>query len=86
MKIAFTDSGWNDYLWFQENDRKLLKRINLLIRDTSRSPFEGIGKPEPLKGDLSGHWSRRVTDEHRLVYTVTPNTLIIVACRFHYKD
>lgn len=84
MKIAFTESGWSDYLWFQENDRKLLKRINLLIRDATRSPFEGIGKPEPLKGDLSGHWSRRITDEHRLVYTVTPDTLIIIACRFHY--
>lgn len=86
MKIAFTESGWDDYLWFQEYDRKLLKRINLLIKDASRSPFEGIGKPEPLKGDLSGHWSRRITDEHRLVYTVTPDQLIIIACRFHYKD
>jgi toxin YoeB len=84
MRIAFTESGWNDYLWFHEFDRKLLKRINLLIRDTSRSPFEGIGKPEPLKGDLSGHWSRRITDEHRLVYTVTPGELITIACRFHY--
>jgi toxin YoeB len=86
MKIAFTESSWNDYLWFLENDRKLLKRINLLIKDASRSPFEGIGKPEALKGDLSGHWSRRITEEHRLVYTVTPGELIIVACRFHYKD
>jgi toxin YoeB len=68
MKIAFTESGWDDYLWFQENNRKLLKRINLLIRDASRSPFEGIGKPEPLKGDLAGHWSRRITDEHRFHY------------------
>lgn len=57
MKIAFTESGWNDYLWFNENDRKLLKRINLLIKDTLRSPFAGIGKPEPLRGDLSGYWS-----------------------------
>ena len=86
MRIAFTESGWDDYLWFQEYDRKLLKRINLLIKDASRSPFEGIGKPEPLKGDLSGHWSRRITDEHRLIYTVTTNELIIIACRFHYKD
>jgi toxin YoeB len=86
MKIAFTESGWNDYLWFFQNDRKVLKRINLLIKDSSRSPFEGIGKPEPLKGDLSGHWSRRITEEHRLVYTVTADELIIIACRFHYKD
>jgi toxin YoeB len=84
MRIAFTESGWDDYVWFQEFDRKLLKRINLLIKDTSRSPFEGIGKPEPLKGDLSGHWSRRITEEHRLVYAVAPDQLIIVACRFHY--
>jgi toxin YoeB len=85
MRIAFTDSGWNDYLWFTENDRKLLKRINLLIKDTLRSPFEGIGKPEPLRGDLSGYWSRRINDEHRLVYKVTAQELIVIACRFHYK-
>ena len=87
MRITFTESGWDDYLWIQEHDRKLLKRINLLIRDACRSPFEGIGKPEPLKGDLSGYWSRRITDEHRLVYSATTNELIIIACRFHYgKD
>ncbi|HBB97978.1 MAG TPA: Txe/YoeB family addiction module toxin [Blastocatellia bacterium] len=85
MKIAFTESGWNDYLWFNENDRKLLKRINLLIKDALRSPFAGIGKPEPLRGDLSGYWSRRINDEHRLVYKATSQELIIVACRFHYK-
>jgi toxin YoeB len=85
MRIAFTESGWDDYLWFQEYDRKLIKRINLLIKDARRSPFEGIGKPEPLKGDLSGYWSRRITEEHRLVYTVTPNELIVIACRFHYR-
>jgi toxin YoeB len=84
MRITFTPSAWEDYLWLQENDRKLIKRINLLIRDCSRSPFEGIGKPEPLKGELSGNWSRRITQEHRLVYHVTPTELIIVACRFHY--
>ena len=84
MKIAFTESGWNDYLWFNEHNRKLLKRINLLIKDVLRSPFEGIGKPEPLKGDLSGYWSRRINDEHRLVYEVTSQELIVVACRFHY--
>jgi toxin YoeB len=86
MRIVFTESGWDDYLWFQQNDRKLLKRINLLIRDASRSPFEGLGKPEPLKGDLARHWSRRITDEHRLVYTVKADQLIVVACRFHYKN
>jgi toxin YoeB len=85
MRIAFTEAAWRDYLWFLEFDRKLIKRINLLIKDASRSPFEGIGKPEPLKGDLSGHWSRRINDEHRLVYTVRPDELIIIACKFHYK-
>ena len=85
MRIAFTDSGWHDYLWFNENDRKLLKRINLLIKDALRSPFEGIGKPEPLRGDLSGYWSRRINDEHRLVYKITSEELIVIACRFHYK-
>lgn len=84
MRLTFTESGWADYVWLQENDRKLLKRINLLIRDIVRSPFDGIGKPEPLKGDLSGRWSRRINHEHRLVYEVTPNGLIIIACRYHY--
>lgn len=84
MRISFTPSAWDDYLWFQENERKLIRRINLLIRDCARAPFEGIGKPEPLKGELSGNWSRRITQEHRLVYRVTSTDLIIVACRFHY--
>ena len=84
MRIVFTPSAWDDYVWFQENDRKLVKRINLLIRDCARAPFEGIGKPEPLKGDLTGNWSRRITQEHRLVYQVRSIDLIIVACRFHY--
>jgi toxin YoeB len=84
MKLSFTPSGWEDYLWFQEHDRKLLKRINLLIKDVLRTPFEGIGKPELLKADLSGYWSRRITDEHRLIYITTPHEVTIVACRFHY--
>lgn len=78
MRITFTESGWEDYLWIQEHDRKLLKRINLLIKDTCRAPFEGIGKPEPLKVDLSGYWSRRITDEHRLIYSATANELIVI--------
>jgi toxin YoeB len=84
MRITFTQSGWADYLWLQENDRKLLKRANLLIKDTVRSPFEGIGKPEPLKGELSGRWSRRINHEHRLLYEVTAGELVIIACRYHY--
>ncbi|RRR71964.1 MAG: Txe/YoeB family addiction module toxin [Candidatus Viridilinea halotolerans] len=86
MKLSFTRSAWDDYLWFQEHDRKLLKRINLLIQDIVRSPYEGIGKPEALKANLSGYWSRRVNDEHRLVYRVNANEVIIVACRYHYTD
>ena len=84
MKIAFTESGWKDYLWFQNSDRKLLKRINALIKDAIRNPFEGLGKPEPLKSELSGYWSRRITSEHRLVYRATKSEIIIIACRYHY--
>lgn len=85
MRLVFTQSGWEDYLWFQENDRRLAKRINQLIRDIQRSPFSGIGKPEALKGDLSGFWSRRISGEHRLVYQIGDGDLVIVACRFHYR-
>lgn len=84
MKVVFTESGWQDYLWFQEHNRPLLKRINDLIRDAQRSPFRGLGKPEPLKGELSGYWSRRINTEHRLVYSVSENELTIIACRRHY--
>jgi len=85
MRITFTPSAWEDYLWFQVNDRNLVKRINLLIKDCIRAPFEGIGKPEPLKGELSGHWSRRITQEHRLIYTTTAAELVVIACRYHYE-
>ncbi|HET6384099.1 MAG TPA: Txe/YoeB family addiction module toxin [Armatimonadota bacterium] len=85
MKLCFTPSAWDDYLWFQAHDRKLLKRINLLIQVTLRSPFEGIGKLEQLKGDLAGYWSRRINDEHRLVYSATATEIIIIACRYHYS-
>lgn len=86
MKLTFTESGWGDYLWFQENDKKLLKRINTLIKEVLRTPLEGIGKPEPLKANLSGYWSRRINPEHRLVYEVLEDSIMIVACRFHYQD
>ncbi len=85
MNIEFTKSAWDNYLWFQANDLKLLKRINQLIKETSRTPFEGTGKPEPLKANLSGYWSRRINSEHRLVYRVADKKLVIVSCRFHYK-
>lgn len=84
MKLCFTPTAWDDYLWFQEHDRKLLKRINLLIQAILRSPFEGIGKPEPLKVDLTGYWSRRINDEHRLVYSANIPEIIVIACRYHY--
>ncbi len=84
MKILFTPEGWDDYLWFQQNDKAGLKRINLLIKATLRDPFAGPGKPEPLKHNLSGYWSRRITAEHRLVYTVEGDELQIVMCRYHY--
>jgi len=86
MKLCFTPSAWGDYLWFQEHDRRIVKRINLLIKDILRSPFDGIGKPEPLRAELSGYWSRRITSEHRLVYSATLEEVIIIACRYHYAD
>ena len=85
MKLVFTELGWEDYLWFQDNNRKLIKRINLLIKDAKRNPYSGIGKPEPLKSNLSGYWSRRINSEHRLVYEVSETELIIVSCRYHYN-
>ncbi|MEZ4528238.1 MAG: Txe/YoeB family addiction module toxin [Desulfobacterales bacterium] len=85
MKVTFTESSWTDYVWFQENDRKLLKRINSLIKEIKRNPFEGVGKPEPLKANLRGYWSRRINSEHRLVYGVSGDKLTIISCRFHYE-
>lgn len=85
MIISFTEIGWDDYLWFQQNDKKLIKKINTIIKDIKRTPFEGIGKPEMLKANLSGYWSRRISQEHRLVYFITENDISIIQCRFHYK-
>ena len=84
MELSWLPTGWEDYLYWQKTDKKTLRRINLLIKDTIRSPFEGIGKPEPLKANLSGWWSRRITGEHRLVYRVHNNRLIVMMCRHHY--
>lgn len=84
MKILFTDESWGDYIYWQKIDKKILKRINLLIKDIKRSPFEGIGKPEPLRFELQGCWSRRINGEHRLVYEISDDELIIISCRFHY--
>jgi toxin YoeB len=76
--------GWADYIYWQNTDRDTLRKINELIRDALRNPFSGIGKPEPLKGNLKGWWSRRITQEHRLVYRVEGDILIVMQCRFHY--
>lgn len=84
MKLIFSDHAWDDYLFWQQNDKKILQRINALIKDTRRNPFEGIGKPEPLKHALSGYWSRRITDEHRFVYKVSEDTIEIALLRYHY--
>jgi toxin YoeB len=83
--LAWTEAGWSDYVYWQSQDKKTLKRINKLIDNTIRIPFEGIGKPEPLKENLSGFWSRRIDDTHRLVYAVTDTHIIIIACRYHYS-
>lgn len=83
-KLAWTDEAWQDYLYWQSQDKKTLKRINKLIQDTQKQPFEGIGKPEPLKANLSGFWSRRIDDTNRLVYAVDDDYLIIISCRYHY--
>ncbi|MFI3198937.1 MAG: Txe/YoeB family addiction module toxin [Methylococcaceae bacterium] len=82
--LSFDDSAWEQYLYWQDNDKKMLKRINSLIKDIKRKPFEGIGNPEPLKHNWSGFWSRRIDHEHRLVYQVNEDAIIIVQCRYHY--
>ena len=84
MKLVFSERAWDDYLCWPSNDRKTLARINALLKECSRSPFEGIGKPEPLTGTLSGWWSRRITQEQRLVYRPLEGSLMIAQCRYHY--
>jgi toxin YoeB len=84
VRLVFTDLGWEDYVHWQTADRQLLKRINRLIDDTLRDPSSGIGKPEPLKYGIAGAWSRRITEEHRLVYRVDGDDLVILQARFHY--
>lgn len=84
MKLVWDESAWDDYVWRQAQDRKTLRRINALIRDVDRNGNEGIGKPEPLKHGFHGYWSRRITDEHRLIYEVSDDEIRIAACRYHY--
>ena len=84
MKLIFSEHAWEDYLYWQRTDRKILDRINKLIKEIQRTPFEGTGKPEPLKHGLSGYWSRRINDEHRIVYKVELDCLLIAQLRHHY--
>ena len=85
MLKTWTDEAWADYLYWQQEDRKILKRINTLLKDIDRNGYTGIGKPEPLKHEFSAYWSRRITEEHRLVYRIQGETIIIVSCRKHYE-
>ena len=84
MKIIFSENSWQDYTSWLKEDKKMLKRINQLIKEIQRNPYEGKGKPEPLKYDLAGYWSRRINLEHRLVYQIRENTILIVSCRYYY--
>ena len=84
MILSWAEKAWEDYLYWQQTDKKTLKRINTLIKDIKRNAFEGLGDPEPLKHNWSGYWSRRIDREHRLVYKVTDETIIVVQCRYHY--
>lgn len=84
MKFIFVEESWEDYLYWQKNDKNKLKRINELLKDISRNPYHGIGKPEPLKYKYSGFWSRRIDDEHRLIYQVKDEEVLIAKCRYHY--
>ena len=85
MRLICSDDAWQDYMYWQTADRKILKRINLLIQDIQREPFDGIGKPEPLRFNLAGFWSRRIDEEHRLVYAIEDESVLIVSCRYHYQ-
>lgn len=84
MKITFSKNAWEDYLSWQKDDKKMLRKINDLIKDIQRTPYDGLGKPEPLKFDLTGYWSRRIDQEHRLVYQFQDGELLVYSCRYHY--
>ena len=86
MRLLWEDRAWEDYLYWQMQDKRTLKRINLLINDMKRTPFEGIGKPEPLRGSLSGYWRRRIDETNRIVYFWKDNVIYVISCRGHYED
>lgn len=84
MKLLFSENAWEDYLFWQKTDKRMLKRVNNVIKDIQRNKYEGIGKPEALKHNLSGYWSRRITNEHRIVYKIENNSILIAQLRYHY--
>ncbi|WP_259071556.1 Txe/YoeB family addiction module toxin [Mucilaginibacter sp. X4EP1] len=84
MKIVFLDQTWEDYLYWQNTDKSMLKKINALVKEIDRSPFDGSGKPEPLKHNMAGWWSRRINLEHRLVYKIDKESIVVLQCRYHY--
>ncbi len=84
MEVLFLDQGWADYLYWQKQDKKILKKINTILKDIDRNPYDGIGAPEPLKHELTGYWSRRITLEHRLVYRMNEGQIRVIQCRYHY--
>ena len=86
MLTVFTQIAWDEYIYWQKTDMKVVKKINKLLKEITRTPFEGTGKPEPLKYDLTGYWSRRINQEHRLVYKVTETQIKVISCRYHYDD
>jgi len=86
VRIAFEERGWEEYLYWQTQDKKTLKRINALLKDMSRTPFSGLGKPEPLKNNLSGYWSREIDEKNRIVYKIENNQIIVAQCGEHYND
>jgi len=86
MLTIFTQIAWDEYTYWQKTDMKVVKKINKLLKEITRTPFDGIGKPEPLKYDLTGYWSRRINQEHRLIYKVTETQIKVISCRYHYDD
>jgi toxin YoeB len=84
MKLIFSDAAWEDYLYWQKQDKRMVERINKLIKETQREPFTGVGKPEPLKHALAGYWSRRITEEHRMVYKIDGDSMLLAQLRYHY--
>ena len=84
MKLIFGEQSWSDYVYWQSTDKRTLKKVNALLQDIKRNPFDGLGKPEPLKHEMAGTWSRRITQEHRLVYEIFEESILVVSCRYHY--